>query len=154
MASRSRKRASRGRTAVPRPARIPKAAAALVTWERVCRVATVSEAGVPHLVPVCHVLDGGKLYFGSGNDATKVSNLRANPRVTVTVDVYSDEWSSLRGVMLQGVAGLIEKGPRFRRVRALLYRKYPQYPEEAALDESDSVVVEVTPTHVFSWGLE
>ena len=26
--------------------------------------------------------------------------------------------------------------------------------DEAALDESDSVIIEVTPTHVFSWGVE
>lgn len=40
------------------------------------------------------------------------------------------------------------------RVRALLYKKYPQYPTEAALDEKDSTIVEVTPTHVFSWGVK
>ena len=134
--------------------RLKKALASLLQWERVCRVATVSQAGVPHLVPVCHVLADGKIYFASGNDAKKVLNLKANPRVTVTVDFYSDHWASLKGVMVQGIARLIEKGPRFRTVRALLYKKYPQYPEEAALDESDSVIVEVTPTHVFSWGVE
>jgi hypothetical protein len=48
----------------------------------------------------------------------------------------------------------LTRGPRFRRLRALLYRKYPQYPAEAALEETDSVIVEVTPTHVFTWGLE
>jgi hypothetical protein len=37
-------------------------------------------------------------------------------------------------------------------VRERLYRKYPQYPREAAISPSDSVVVEVTPTRVFSWG--
>lgn len=54
------------------------------------------------------------------------------------------------------VAGRLgfDKGPRFRKARALLYRKYPQHEEEAALDESDSVIVEVTPTHVFSWGID
>ncbi|MGH2357748.1 MAG: pyridoxamine 5'-phosphate oxidase family protein [Candidatus Limnocylindria bacterium] len=129
-------------------------AAELVTWERACRVATAGSAGVPHLVPVCHVLSGGKVYFGSGDDARKVENLRQNPRVTVTVDVYSEHWSSLKGVMIQGRARLIERGPGFRRARDLLYRKYPQYPREAALSPSDSVIVEVTPTRVFAWGLD
>ena len=54
--------------------------------------------------------------------------------------------------MVQGEPRLIERGPRFRKIRALLYKKYPQYPSEAALDEKDSVIVEVTPTHIFSWG--
>lgn len=134
--------------------RLKKALADLIQWERVCRVATVGERGIPHVVPVCHVLANGKIYFASGNDAKKVLNLKTNPRVTVTIDLYSDNWANLKGVMVQGTAKLIEKGPRFRKVRALLYRKYPQYPGEAALDESDSVIVEVTPTHVFSWGVE
>jgi len=134
--------------------RLRKAEARFIQWERVCRVATVGESGWPHNVPVCHVLDGGRLYFASGNDARKVLNLRAIPRVTLTIDLYSDHWEDLKGVMVQGTAKLIEKGPRFRRVRALLYKKYPQYPDEAALDEKDSVIVEVTPTHIFSWGFD
>ena len=134
--------------------RLKKAVAQLIEWERVCRVATVGRKGTPHLVPVCHVVADGKIYFGSGNDAQKVLNLKANPRLAVTVDLYSDAWANLKGVMVQGTARLIEKGPRFKKIRGLLYRKYPQYPEDAALDESDSVIVEVTPTHVFSWGVD
>ncbi len=134
--------------------RLKKAVANLIEWERVCRVATADEAGMPHLVPVCHVIAGGKIYFASGNDGRKVLNLKANARIALTVDLYSEAWANLKGVMVQGTATLIEKGPRFRKTRALLYRKYPQYPDEAALDESDSVIVEVTPTHVFSWGME
>jgi len=132
--------------------RLKKAEARFIEWERVCRVATAGASGWPHGVPVCHVLWSGKIYFGSGNDAKKVLNLRANPRVAVTVDLYSDAWESLKGVMVQGSAKLIEKGPRFRKIRQLLYTKYPQYPREAALDEKDSLIVEVTPTRIFSWG--
>jgi PPOX class probable F420-dependent enzyme len=135
-------------------AQLTKALADFVAWERVCRVATAGSAGVPHVVPVCHVLAGGKVYFASGDDARKVHNLKDNPRVTVTVDLYSDHWGTLKGVMIQGRARLIERGSRFRRIRDLLYRKYPQYPREAAISPTDSVVVEVTPTRVFSWGFD
>ena len=75
------------------------------------------------------------------------------PHITVTVDLYSDYWASLKGVMVQGRAKLIERGPAFQRAKRKLYEKYPQYPEESALEEGD-VIVEVTPRHVFSWGLE
>jgi nitroimidazol reductase NimA-like FMN-containing flavoprotein (pyridoxamine 5'-phosphate oxidase superfamily) len=136
------------------PGRLSKTLADFVAWERICRVATTGAAGVPHLVPVCHVVAGGKIYFGSGDDGRKIKNLRDNPRVTVTVDVYSDHWATLKGVMVQGRARLIERGSRFRQVRARLYRKYPQYPKEAAISPSDSVIVEVTPTRVFSWGFD
>ena len=134
--------------------RLKKSLAQLVALERVCRVATVDARRMPHLVPVCHVLVDGKLYFASAKDARKVRNLRKSPSVAVTVDLYSDVWSQLKGVMIQGNVAFIEKGPRFRKIRKLLYAKYPQYPDQAALAEMDSVIVEVTPTSVFSWGME
>src|SRR5881397_3289367 len=120
--------------------RMTSAIVRLIERERVCRVATAGRRGMPHLVPVCQVVAGGKIYFASGNDGRKMLNLAENPRVALTVDLYSEDWTHLKGVMVQG--------------RALLYRKYPQYAREAALDPSDSVVVEVIPTRVFAWGLE
>ena len=134
--------------------RLKKSLAHLIHSERVCRVATAGTGGMPHLVPVCQVVHDGKIYFASGTDGRKVENLQENPRVAVTVDLYSDAWANLKGVMVQGRARLIERGPRFRKIRALLYKKYPQYSREAALDPSDSVVIELTPTRVFSWGVE
>jgi nitroimidazol reductase NimA-like FMN-containing flavoprotein (pyridoxamine 5'-phosphate oxidase superfamily) len=109
---------------------------------------------MPHLVPVCHVLHDGRIYFGSGNDGRKVLNLRVNPRLALTVDLYADDWSHIKGVMVQGTGKIIPPGPRFRKVRTLLYKKYPQYPAEAALGDTDSVIVELTPTHVLTWGLD
>jgi PPOX class probable F420-dependent enzyme len=133
--------------------RLTKKVSRLIAGERVCRVATASADGAPHLVPVCHVLAGDRIYFGSGNDGRKVVNLRANPRIALTVDLYSEDWSRLAGVMVLGTATLIARGPRFKMARARLYAKYPQYAREAALATSDSVIVEVTPTRVFTWGL-
>ena len=134
--------------------RLKKSVAQLVQWQRVCRVATVDARRRPHTVPVCHVLADGKLYFASGKKARKVRNLRAVANVAVTVDLYADDWTQLKGIMLQGTTTIIEKGPRFRKIRKLLYAKYPQYPDMSAIEERDSVVVEVTPTNVFSWGLD
>jgi len=131
--------------------RLTMAQAKLIRWERVARVATAGPTGMPHLVPVCHILVGGKIYFASGKKGRKVLNLRGSPRLALTVDLYSDDWDQLQGVMVQGTARVIERGGRFRSLRRRLYAKYPQYPREAALGESDSVIVELTPTRVFSW---
>jgi nitroimidazol reductase NimA-like FMN-containing flavoprotein (pyridoxamine 5'-phosphate oxidase superfamily) len=124
--------------------RLTKAQSKMLRCERVARVATAGAGGMPHLVPVCHVLVDDKIYFGSGRKGRKVLNVAANPRLALTVD-------HITGVMVQGRARVIERGPRFRRLRRRLYAKYPQYPREAALGESDSVIIEVTPTRVFSW---
>jgi hypothetical protein len=56
--------------------------------------------------------------------------------------------------MVQGRGAVIERGPKFRRIRRLLYQKYPQYRSKAALGDDDSLIIELTPTHVFTWGLD
>ena len=134
--------------------RLRKAVVRLLTRERVCRVATVGKGGMTHVVPVCHVLTDGKVYFATGNDSQKARNLQANRHLVVLVDLYSEDWTFLRGVMVQGTAKLSQRGPEFRKIRTLLYQKYPQYPDDSALEEGDDIIVEVTPTHVSSWGLE
>ena len=134
--------------------RLRKASAKLLARERVCRVATAGKDGMPHVTPVCHVLADGKIYFATGGDSQKVRHLRANPHLAVLVDLYTDDWSWLKGVMVQGTARLLRRGPEFRKIRTLLYQKYPHYPDESAVEESDDVIVEVTPARVASWGLE
>jgi len=134
--------------------RLDKKVAQFLARERACRVATCGRAGVPHVVAVCHVLEDGKVYFGSETNARKVRNLRENPHATVEVDLYSDDWGNLKGVMLQAEAKIIPGGPRFKSARKLLYEKYPQYPDESALEEREAVIVELTPRHVFTWGFE
>src|SRR5437773_11656108 len=106
--------------------RMTSAIARLIERERVCRVATAGRRGMPHLVPVCQVVAGGKIYFASGNDGRKALNLAENPRVAVTVDLYSEDWAHLKVVMIQGRARLIARGPLFRRLHALPHRKSPK----------------------------
>jgi PPOX class probable F420-dependent enzyme len=132
--------------------RLRKALVDFLARERLCRVATVDKNGRPHVVSVCHVLVDGKIYFATETGSKKAWNLKANPRATILVDLYSEDWSILRGVMVQGTSRLIRGGSPFRRIQKLLYQKYPQYPDQAALDESSDTIVEVTPAHVSSWG--
>lgn len=134
--------------------RLKKAYAEFLERARVVRVATADARGVPHVVPVCSAVAGGQLYFGSGEDARKVRNLRANPRISVVADDYSEAWDGLRGVLVTGQARLHTRGAAFQRARRLLYAKYPQYATEAALGVGDSVIVEVVPAHVFAWGFD
>ena len=69
-----------------------------------------------------------------------------------TVDECSDHWDGLKGDG-PGPRPPHRPRPRVHAGSRLFYEKYPQYPKEAALATSDSVVVEVTPTRVFTWGL-
>ncbi len=126
---------------------------AFVRTQRVARLATSGPGGMPHCVPVCTVNVSGHIYFASAAKARKVRNLRRRPVVTLAFDHYSEQWSHLAGAMITGTAVVIDHGAAFSRARLSLYRKYRQYRRLAPIEEGDSVIVRVTPTNCFSWGL-
>jgi nitroimidazol reductase NimA-like FMN-containing flavoprotein (pyridoxamine 5'-phosphate oxidase superfamily) len=133
--------------------RLKKAEREFLAFQRVCRVATVSREGVPHNVPVCPILEGDRIYFASETRAVKLRNIRATGHVALAFDEYTEAWSGLKGVLIRGTGRTIEAGPVFRRIRKLLYQRFPQYEDYAALEEKDTAIVEVTPKRTFSWGL-
>ena len=126
---------------------------AFIRSQRVARLATVGRGGTPHSVPVCPVVAGGRVYFASGTNARKVRNLRANRQAALAFDRYSENWKRLAGAMIVGTAAVIDQGAAFRRARQALYRKYKSYARVAPIEEGESVIVCVTPTDSYSWGL-
>ena len=133
--------------------KLKKVEEAFLQYSRVSRVATGDARGLPHVVPVCHLWEKGRVYFGTGRKTKKIRNLLENAQVALIVDDYTEAWSHLRGLVLQGRAEVIGPGAEFRRIRKLLYQKFPQYEEEAHLKSADAVMVRIVPTKVFSWGL-
>src|SRR5262245_36512208 len=134
--------------------RLRRAHADFLNLQRVAHVATADGRGVPHVVPVCLVVDAGRLYFASGKAGRKIRDLRASPHVAVSADDYTEAWGRLRGLVVSGTARIHARNPIFRRIRRRLYAKYPQYPTEATLSEVDSVVIEITPRRVYAWGFD
>jgi nitroimidazol reductase NimA-like FMN-containing flavoprotein (pyridoxamine 5'-phosphate oxidase superfamily) len=126
---------------------------AFIRSQRVARVATVGPGRTPHNVPVCVVFVSGRLYFASDKKARKVRNIHTHPMVALSFDEYRENWKHLAGAMVVGKAALVDHGAMFQRVRQALYRKYKQYARMAPIEEGDSVIVGVTPTETFSWGL-
>ena len=118
------------------------------------RLATVGTDGMPHVVPVSPVLDGDLILFATDEESAKVRNLRANPRVALGIDEYSEDWrNGLRGLMVRGAARLLDHGPEWDRVRALLYEKYRQYEPVAPIHSGRSVIVEVEIEEISDGGL-
>lgn len=116
----------------------------------VARLATVSRDGTPHNVPVCPLVERGKIYFAAEVNARKMKNLRANPRATIVFDVYRDSWRGLRGLMLVCTGRVVDEA-EFKKVRRKLYKQYPKYESAAPLGTDDSVIVELTPQQKFGW---
>ena len=104
---------------------------------RIGRLATVSAAGRPHVVPCCFVAPGSVLYSAvdskpkSSLALQRLANLRANPAASLLVDHYEDDWSSLWWVRVDGTTRVIEAGVERDHALGLLAAKYEQYTLEA-----------------------
>ena len=99
----------------------------------VARMATVGAGGAPHLVPIVFALDGDRVVTAvdakpkRGGRLRRVTNIEANPRVSLLVDHYDDDWRNLWWVRADGTARIVEGGPGQDRALDLLRARYAQY---------------------------
>lgn len=97
------------------------------------RLATTGESGQPHVVPFCFALDGDALYTAvddkpkSSSELRRIENIGHNPRASVLVDHYSDDWSALWWVRVDGAASLVTSALERERAVIQLRSKYAQY---------------------------
>jgi PPOX class probable F420-dependent enzyme len=97
---------------------------------RVARLATVSAAGVPHLVPVTFAVLGERIVFvvddkpKSTTRLRRLDNIAARPTVCLLADVYDDDWSRLWWARADGTATVLATDDA--AVDALAAR-YPAY---------------------------
>ncbi len=99
----------------------------------VARLATADAHGVPHAVPVTFVVLGDALYFAVDHkpkstwNLRRLRNIRESPSVTVLVDHYADDWSTLWWARADGLGEVLEDGQEQHRAVELLCGKYDQY---------------------------
>lgn len=107
---------------------------------RVAHLATVGSRKQPHLVPITFVLGNGPsgdaVCFAidakakSTRELKRLQNIASNPKVSVLVDFYDDDWRHLWWVRADGVARIVEGGPTFAVAVQGLAAKYQQYVDE------------------------
>ena len=109
----------------------------------VAMLATVGSDGAPHVVPVVFAVhdDGEQTTVYTAVDAKRKStqrlrrlaNIEGNPRVSMLVDHYDEDWTQLWWVRADGLAEIHQRGEQMATGYALLRRKYVQY-QRLALD--------------------
>src|SRR6185437_4132137 len=84
----------------------------LIAQCRVARLATVSLGGQPHLVPVCFAFVDGAFFVPidekpkRATTLARVQNIERDPRATLLIDHYADDWSQLAWLRFDcGAAG-------------------------------------------------
>jgi PPOX class probable F420-dependent enzyme len=106
-----------------------------VAEARVARLGTVTAEGHPHLVPCCFALDGDVVYTAVDEVKSKTTralrrleNIRLRPAVSLLVDHYDDDWSTLWWIRMDGDASIADEGsPDEQTGLRLLVEKYEPY---------------------------
>jgi PPOX class probable F420-dependent enzyme len=125
----------------------------LDTWP-VARLATLAADGRPHLVPVVFARAGGWLWSPidgkpkSGARLARVRHVERDPRVSLLLDAYEDDWTRLWWIRIDGRAAVAGSDVA---AEAALRAKYPQY-REVPLYAAEPALIRIAPERVTSWG--
>ncbi len=116
-------------------------------------LATCRPDGFPQVTTVNFVHDQLMLYCAVGLDSQKAHNIRANDKVSATINRPRRGWRDLQGVSLAGTARIIADPAQMRLVADRLLGRYPhlrQYIKGTdSLPWSGMLFLEIDPT-VFS----
>jgi PPOX class probable F420-dependent enzyme len=119
----------------------------------VARLGTVGREGMPHLVPVVFALHDEMVYTAvdakpkTTHRLRRLANIEHNPRVSMLVDHYADDWTQLWWVRVDGIAAIHHDGDALRAGYDLLRAKYAQY-QSVPLD---GPLITVAVRHWNSW---
>ncbi len=124
------------------------------------RLATADANGRPSVVPICFVLMQGRFYSPIDDKRKRVSwgrlkrlrNVEENAEVSLLVDEYSDDWSSLGYVLIRGKADSLLPRGRFAKEHGsaieCLREKYPPY---AGSRIAERPLIRVVPDSMTCW---
>jgi PPOX class probable F420-dependent enzyme len=126
---------------------------------RVARLATIDSEFKPHLVPVVFVFDGNHFFIPVDEKRKKtkpeklrrIKNIQGNPNVALLIDEYSEDWSRLAFVMIQGTASVVKYRPQadiqLKQAVKELTTKYTQYQKIG----TGEMCIIIKPEKVASW---
>lgn len=131
----------------------PEEAWELFATARLARLATLRPDGSPHLVPVVFALDQQEVVSAvdqkpkTSSRLARLANIERDPRVALLADHYSEDWSQLWWVRIDGVARVVHRGRSHRQALEALADRYQQYRQQPP----QGAVLRVTPHRVSGW---
>ena len=114
-----------------------------------CRFATASKKGEPHVVPASYIWDQDYAYSVTDYGTRKLKNLRENPHAAILVDTGGTQ----KLLLVSGPVEIIEKGEEYRRLYKLFYSKL-SWVKRDPWKEGEAPFVKITPTFKAGWGLK
>ncbi len=107
-------------------------------------------------MPICFVFDGKRLYSPidekpkrvTAKNLKRLQNIRQNPRVSLVIDHYEENWRKLAYMLFAGRARILTRGENHRRAVRLLRKKYIQYRQ---MKIAQRPVIEITVVRWSYW---
>lgn len=133
---------------------------AFLAGARRATLTTLAPDGRPRLVPICYVLEPESAVVWTPLDEkpkavddvrrlARVRDIVDRPDVVVLVDRWSEDWSELGWLRLDGLATLVAPPPVEAEVIAELRTKYPQYRDH---DLEGRPLIRIEVTRAVGWG--
>lgn len=119
---------------------------AFLKAHELCRFATASKEGKPHVVPVIYAMDGEDVIIAVDYGTKKLKNLKENRRVALVVDEYRPN----RAVMVEGECEIFERGKEYLRLLRLLFDRFELY-RKNPWGEGESPILKIRPVKAVSW---
>jgi len=126
----------------------------LLATARTAHLATTGADGRPHVIPICFSWVPPVLYSAvdgkpkRGTTLRRLRNIVDTGRAAVVVDAWSEDWSKLAYVLIEGPATILTDGVERDEALMLLTAKYPQYDDVPLID---NVVIRVTAERQVEW---
>lgn len=127
--------------------------------QRVARLATIGPTGLPHLVPVCFALVDGAVATPIDEKPKRAGvlvrarNIAADPRATLLLDRYADDWTQLAWLRLDVRATVLPLGAAWPAALDRLRERYPQY-RGMALESLPLLRLDVVRTASWCWPID
>jgi PPOX class probable F420-dependent enzyme len=131
-----------------------------IARHRAAHLATADIEGQPSVVPICYVVDRENIYSAidqkpksvPAGSLKRLRNIEKNPRVSLVVDDYSEDWNKLAYCQVTGTASILwpdgNSGVEHARAVAMLRDKYSQYLRMAI---ETTPMVKISPLRIKMW---
>ena len=114
-------------------------------------LATIDNAGYPHVVAMSYFVKDGAFYMTSYSKAQKVLNIRRNPKVGLMIE-SGGSYGELRGVLVRGTCEILEGVEAVEEAFAGMAEARGQPRRREAVSSAPKrVVLKIVPEKVFSW---
>jgi PPOX class probable F420-dependent enzyme len=131
---------------------LPEWASTLIAHARVAHLGLLDEHDRPRVQPITFARVDDALYTAiddkpkrkPGRDLARVRRLERNPRASITVDRYDDDWTRLAWVQATGTVTIEDVGDA---PLAALQARYPQYEKQPP----GGPLLKLTPELVIWW---